>query len=139
MVLYHWRKWCMMLVFPVQAVQTAPFPSGFPKPLYPYVRIHTFLSTAHAPVFQYSKFNTGPQTQIAFHSPAIFILHQFSSSHTLPGALISLLNSPISTILLRGVALPAAMLLARPLLCLICSRASSRLIPPGVAGAGLKG
>ena len=61
------------------------------------------------------------------------------SHHTRPGALISLLNSPISTILFLGVPFPAAILLALPLLCRICSRASSLLIPPGVAGAGLKG
>ena len=59
--------------------------------------------------------------------------------HTRPGALISLLNSATSTILFLGVPFPAAILLARPLRCRICSKASSRLMPPGVAGAGVKG
>ena len=59
--------------------------------------------------------------------------------HTRPGALMSLLNSATSTILFLGVPFPAAILLALPLLCRICSKASSLLIPPGVAGAGVKG
>ena len=73
---------------------------------------------------------------IAFTPPLpLSIFHH----HTRPGALMSLLNSPISTIFFLGVPFPTAMLLALPLLCRICSKASSLLIPPGVAGAGEKG
>ena len=74
-------------------------------------------------------------------SPAPYPLHLPSiiHPHTRPGALMSLLNSPTSTILFLGVPFPAAILLARPLLFLICSKASSLLIPLGVAGAGVNG
>ena len=52
------------------------------------------------------------------------------------GALISLLKFKFKPSTFLGV--PIAILLALPLLCLICSKAASLLIPPGVAGAGLK-
>lgn len=85
--------------------------------------------------------------EILHRTVCLFLFYSFASNmlshppdliHAREGALNSLLTSPISTNFFLGVPLSAAILLALPLLCRICSSASSLLIPPGVAGAGLK-
>ena len=75
--------------------------------------------------------------------PLLLCLPSFpapSHSITVPGcgALISLLRFKPSTFLGVPLPWPVAILLALPLRCLICSNAASLLIPPGVAGVGLK-